>query len=222
MAADTNKPKTSFWVVLILLGVFLAGANIYFLMHPLETKVEIEESQEAETAPEFAIPAFEFTDQEGAAFSSARLEGQVWIADFIFTRCPGPCLRMSRAMAQVQELLAEYPDIHLVSFSVDPEYDTPGVLKAYGEQQGSDFARWTFLTGDRQKLHDLSINGFKLALMEASESELPETGPYIHSTRLVVVDRSGVTRGYFDGLEEENLPKVAELALELRNAGKKD
>jgi protein SCO1/2 len=131
------------------------------------------------------------------------LSGKIWIADFIFTSCPGPCPIISTRMSELQKPLAK-SGVHLISFSVDPEKDTPEVLRVYADKLRKEPLRWDFLTGPISTITSLSRDGFKLAL---SGGEQPESGP-IHSTRFVLVDRRGTIRGYYDALAPDGVTKL--------------
>jgi protein SCO1/2 len=138
------------------------------------------------------VTPFALTDQNGAAFSSMdKLKGQVWVADFMFTTCPGPCPRMSSQMHQVQmafEGKGAGQGIKLVSFTVDPEHDTPPVLLDYSKTFKASPGVWYFLTGTQADLHHLSHDVFKLG---------PVDGSLEHSTRFVLVDATSQIRGYY-------------------------
>jgi protein SCO1/2 len=150
-----------------------------------------------------AVPKFELTNQDAQAFGSDALAGKIWIADFIFTTCPGPCPIISTRMSELQKPLAK-SDVRLVSFTVDPEKDTPEVLRAYADKLRREPFPWDFLTGPLATITSLSRDGFKLAL--AAEEE-PGTGP-VHSTRFVLVDRHGTIRGYYDALAPDGVTKL--------------
>ncbi|HEV3410504.1 MAG TPA: SCO family protein [Chthoniobacterales bacterium] len=149
------------------------------------------------------VPEFRLTNQDGQPFGSAELKGKVWISAFIFTNCPGPCPIISSRMAEMQKPL-EKTDVHLVSFSVDPENDTPEVLRDYAARLRADTQRWTFLTGPTGTIYDLTRSGFKLAVQGASD-ENPQP---IHATRAVLVDRRGAIRGYYDMLAADAVTKL--------------
>src|SRR6266446_2734058 len=123
------------------------------------------------------VPEFVLLNQDGKNFGSAQLRGKIWIADFIYTTCPGPCPMISTRMSEMQKPL-EKTDVQLVSFSVDPEKDTPEVLRSYAEKLHARDERWKFLTGDRATIYNLSQNGFKLAAT-SDASGIP-----LHSSRL--------------------------------------
>jgi len=156
-----------------------------------------------------ALPGFALTDQHGQPVRLDDLLGTPWVADFIFTRCPGPCPLMSQKMGQLGVSLP--PGVRRVSFTVDPDHDTPEVLRDYAEKWGPS-PSWLFLTGSREALWELSVKGFKMGVAESSGSP-EEQGPIVHSTRFVLVDGEGTIRGYYDGFER---PELARLLTELR------
>jgi protein SCO1/2 len=149
------------------------------------------------------VPSFQLTNQQGQPFGSSQLTGRIWIADFIFTSCRGPCPIISTRMSELQKPLRD-TDVHLVSFTVDPDTDTPEVLRNYAEKLQAQPGRWDFLTGPKAALYDLSRNGFKLGVSDGSEAE----GVPVHSTRLVLIDWQGVIRGYYDALAPDGVTKV--------------
>ena len=146
------------------------------------------------------VPEFTLVNQDGKNFGSPDLRGKIWIADFIYTTCPGPCPMISSRMSELQEPLKN-TDVHLVSFSVDPAKDTPQVLRGYAEKLQAEPGRWDFLTGPQSTIYNLSRNGFKLAAGE-------EKGVPIHSTRMILVDRHGAIRGYYDAVEADAVTKL--------------
>ena len=145
----------------------------------------------------FEVPKFTFTERSGQPFDSASLLGKVWVADFFFTQCPGTCLMLSNRMKEIHQATAKGGDVRFVSISTDPTTDTPEVLRKYADSLGAD-ARWSFLAGPRAAIFDLSITGFKLALADAGGVDVKEK--FIHSTKLVLVDKRGWIRDYYDGV----------------------
>jgi protein SCO1 len=150
-----------------------------------------------------AIPQFELVAQDGQPFQSQTLAGKIWVADFIYTTCPGPCPRMTSEMREVQDAVLKTPaisnNVRLVSFTVDPAQDTPPVLAAYAKLHGASPAIWYFLTGPVPALQTLDRDAFKLGNIDASMQ---------HSTRFVLVDRQARIRGYYDTSEASAIPKV--------------
>lgn len=145
------------------------------------------------------IADFSLTNQFGGAVSLADLRGHVWVADIIFTRCPGPCAQMTRNMKLLQDALPAASRAKLVSLTTDPKFDTPPVLNAYGEKFEANFDRWTFLTGDKKEIAPLAIDGLKLTAIEKKPEEQQSVDDlFIHSTYFVVVDRQARLRGVFE------------------------
>jgi protein SCO1/2 len=149
------------------------------------------------------VPQFELISQDGQPFHSQMLAGKVWVADFIYTTCPGPCPRMTSEMREVQDAVSKTPaianNIRLVSFTVDPANDTPPVLAAYAKLHGASPAMWYFLTGPIPVLQTLDRDAFKLGNIDASMQ---------HSTRFVLVDQRGRIRRYYDSSEASAIPNV--------------
>jgi len=158
-------------------------------------------------------PAFTLTERGGREISLDDLLGRPWVADFVFTHCAGPCPLLSTRMAALQRELGADTDVQLVSFTVDPERDTPEVLKKYAERYKADAEGWWFLTGPKQALYTMIRDGFKLAIDDGSALEDPEPGPGLitHSVRLVVVDPKGRVRAYIVGTEEGAVERVIEI-----------
>jgi protein SCO1/2 len=155
-----------------------------------------------EELPAFSrAPAFSLLDQDGRTLTNASLMGKAWIADFVFTRCQGPCPIMTRRMAELQ------PAIHadkarLVSFSVDPEHDTPAVLKAYAKANSADEDKWIFATGRMSDIYDIAA-GMKI-FAKPAEGE----NPIIHSTKFILVDQKGWIRGYYAATEPREVEQL--------------
>lgn len=147
-----------------------------------------------------SVERFELTDQTSKTFDSAQLKGKIWVADFFFTTCPGPCPRMSSQMHQVQMAL-EKDGIQLVSMTVDPEHDSPAVLDTYSKTYKATPGVWHFLTGEKQKLNHLARNVFKLGVVDGSLE---------HSTRFVLVDGAGQIRGYYLTSEPAAISRLIE------------
>ena len=138
------------------------------------------------------VPEFSLTDHAGRAFSRRQLQGQVWVADFIFTRCSGQCPMMTAELQRLGREFARVPSLRLVSLSVDPQWDTPAVLARYAQAAGAKTGRWDFVTGDAAAITRLCRDGFRLS-----------SDVLTHSTRLVLVDREGHIRGYYESSDAE-------------------
>jgi protein SCO1/2 len=151
----------------------------------------------------WTLPDFALTERSGQPLRGADLAGKVWVADFFYTTCPGPCPMLSSRFSEVQKALGPAPDVRLVSISVDPEKDTPAVLQQYAERFQAG-AGWLFATGDKAAIYTLAREGFKLPIAEATA----EGAPITHTTRLVLVDRAGAVRGFYEGGTPESVQEL--------------
>lgn len=145
------------------------------------------------------VADFAFTNQDSQPVSLADLRGHVWVADIIFTRCPGPCLRMTQQMKELQAALPASSNARLVSFTTDAGFDTPPVLKKYAGRFGADPERWMFLTGNKTNIANLAIDSLKLTVVEKKPEE--RTSPndlFVHSTIFVIIDQQGQLRGVYE------------------------
>ncbi len=159
---------------------------------------------------------FTLTERGGKTVSRADLLGKVWIADFIFTRCAGICPLMSGKMKILQDRIGSKENLRFVSFSVDPEYDTPEVLAKYAERYKADPEKWIFLTGDKKTIHGLSLQHFHLGVGDIPEEERSAPDQMVsHSSRFVLVDGAGKIRGYYNTDEPSALEKLAADALKI-------
>lgn len=171
---------------------------------------------EAESPESFArVQPFHLTERSGDAVTLETLKGRPWVASFVFTRCAGPCPRVSASMKKVQSL-TKGTDVRLVSFSVDPTYDTPAVLREYAKLFDAEPERWLFLTGTLEGVRDVSFQSFQLPF-ERDETQ-PVGQLVTHKTLLTVVDKDGVIRGYYDGESDEGVAQAAARAQFLSRA----
>jgi protein SCO1/2 len=154
-----------------------------------------------------AVPAFHLVDERGALYSNETMRGHVEVVDFIFTRCPSSCPRLTARMGELETRLAkDGRDARLVSFSVDPENDTPAVLAAYAAKAGADLGRWTFVTGPVDEVMAAAVLGFKVsaAKIAAGANDYDVT----HGDWFVVVDRAGSIRGYYPTEEPADFERL--------------
>jgi protein SCO1 len=154
------------------------------------------------------LGAFSLLDQSASAVSADTLRGKVWVASFFFTRCPTICPRITRRMKALQVAAkAKAPALSLVSFSVDPENDTPPVLLAYAQRFEADTKNWSFLTGDLEVVKRTVVDGFKLAL-DGKADPAAENGGIIHGSHLALVDRNLAIRGYYRTDDDEDMARL--------------
>jgi protein SCO1 len=163
------------------------------------------------------VADFALTNQQGRAVSLADLRGHVWVADIIFTRCTGPCPRMTGQMKELQDALPPTNATRLVTLTTDPDYDTPGILLSYGSRLAANpnSQRWMFLTGTKKEIGALAIDSLKLTAVPVKpEDRKDDTDLFVHSTIFVIVDKQARLRGVFEtGGEGVNWPKSKQAIL---------
>ena len=193
-----DSPAKKFpWTVAVGLSLLCLSLALAFLV--AATKARVSQSQPLPVLGTGPISDFQLTNQNGNAVSMADLRGHVWLADIIFTTCPGPCLRMTRQMKEVESELPPNSQTHLVSLTTNPDTDTPAVLKRYAQQYDANLNRWTFLTGTKKEIKHLAMDGLKLALEDKPAAEREsENDLFIHSTLFVLVDKQSRLRGVFE------------------------
>lgn len=205
----TSHPKKTLqWLIWSALIVVICSLGIAFVYQQWRHVIL---RREAVTLDRFhTVSEFQLTERDGKLFDSAdQLKGKIWVADFFFTSCPGPCLKMNTCMQELQEAIKDKTDVRLVSFSVNPTTDTPEVLSRYAERFKAIPNRWFFLTGDRTKIYHLARESFMLGITDSNSKETKLTnGDFIHSTKLALVDRQGVIRGYYDSINSEIIPQL--------------
>ncbi|MBT8262553.1 MAG: SCO family protein [Bacteroidia bacterium] len=170
------------------------------------------------------VPEFSFTNQNRNTISNEDYKGKVYVAEFFFTTCPSICPIMNRNMVRIQNEFYGNPDLGIASFSIDPEYDTPEILKSYAESYEITNPSWHLLTGEKAKIFELANAGFNLYVGENSEVE----GGFEHSGYFALIDQEGNIRSridengnpiiYYDGLEAEGIQMLMEdIELLLKN-----
>ena len=196
---QSSQSKSSLaWNVTLILIPIATAAILLWLRH-----AQVQHLAARQITNYGSVPAFQFVNQDGQPFGSANLRGKIWIADFIYSTCPGPCPMISTRMSELQKPLAK-TDVQLVSFTVDPEKDRPEVLRTYAEHLNADTARWNFVTGPKNEVYSVIRDGFKLAVVDPGVAS-PDL---VHSTRVVLVDRHGAIRGYYDATEPDAVTKL--------------
>ena len=214
-AGPHSRPGTGFWILMIL-SLAAVGAVAYLQYARMDKARLRKASMEELTAPKpeplpviVTLPDFTLIDSSGRRVALNDLRGRVWVADFFFTYCAGPCPVMSRRMNELRQILKEekMDDVVSVSISVDPERDTPKVLAEHAEMLKAEPGKWLFMTGKKSQIYDLAIEGFKVVVADPEQAD----EQILHSTRFVLVDRQGRIRGYYKALDddEEMDPQLA-------------
>ena len=177
--------KPLFWMLLLALPA--SWPLVWSLKTPLPARLPVLAT----------LPAFELTDQAGRPFGTKQLEGRAWVASFIFTRCTTVCPLVTAKMSRIQDRTRNLgTDFHLVSFSVDPAYDTPERLAEYARVHHASPRLWSFLTGDETAVKETVVKGFKTAMGREGPDGAPEG--IFHGSHLVLVDARGRVRAYYD------------------------
>ena len=207
--ADTPQqlPRT-LWIGIVLLLVVLCLAYALSLM-------ELNHTHRPAALPVIGpVVAFTLTNQDGQVTTLSDLTNRVWVADIIFTRCAGSCPIMSKQMESLQDALPPASRTRLVTLTTDPDFDTPPVLKKYGERYGANSSRWTFLTGTKSEIGQLAANSLKLSAVAGKPEDRQNPADlFIHSTIFVIVDQHARLRGAFetqgDGVDWTNVqPRI--------------
>lgn len=200
--------------ILILLGaLLLTGGCKPDFNQPAPTAASPSGASSRPPLPKlWMAPQLSLQDQEARPFESAAMRGKVWVVDFFYTSCPGPCPAMSSRLSDLHRQLASEPGVGFLSISTDPQKDQPEVLQKYARKFGAD-ARWLFLTGAKEHIFSVANEGFKLALTENKEGDEPVT----HSTRLVLVDQEGWVRGFYEGVGEDSPAAAERLVADIRS-----
>ncbi len=158
------------------------------------------------------VPSFRLIDEHGAPFTSETMLGHVSVVDFVFTRCTSSCPRLTARMAELQQRLGRggrgEGDVRLVSFSVDPENDTPAVLADYAAKAGAQAGRWTFVTGSVDDIERAVVLGFKVSAAKIAKGATDYD--VVHGEWLVLVDRAGDLRGYYPVGEESEFQALVD------------
>jgi protein SCO1/2 len=157
------------------------------------------------------IPPFNLLDEKGHIFTSSNLKGKIYVASFFFTRCGTICPKITGQLSRVQDTFNQDPDLKLISISVDPNFDHPEKLQAYAHKFDANEGQWTFLTGEKKVIYPLILKGFHVPLADASEYDAAIKNPdetFIHSERLVLVDKQGVIRGFYVGTDKKEVDRL--------------
>ena len=203
---ETLSNRRQKWVTAFLILGFVAVASLLIYRrfsqeNPRTGAIHSSSAEriEGSVLPVFGpAPDFSLIERSGKTLIKKDLEGRPWVADFIFTSCAGQCPFMSLEMKKLQTLFSRDRDLRFVSFSVDPQRDTPPILSEYADHYGAEKERWFFLTGSQKEINRI-LAGFFLNRVEE---------PAMHSTRFLLMDGTGQIRGYYDSSEPEGMRQL--------------
>ena len=162
------------------------------------------------------VPSFELTDQNNKSITDKDYLGKVYVVEFFFSTCPTICPVMNQNMLDIQNEFYGNPEFGIASITINPEYDTPKVLKQHAEDLGVKHYNWHFLTGDKDYIFNLAEKGFNL--YAGQNDKVP--GGFEHSGLFALIDKDGTIRCredeygnpilYYDGLVEEGVKAIKE------------
>jgi cytochrome oxidase Cu insertion factor (SCO1/SenC/PrrC family) len=218
MSENRSGPPKTIFIGFILLFAILALAFMVWTMN-------VARHRQPHLYPVIGpVADFTLTNQAGQVTTLADLTNHVWVADIIFTRCAGPCPRLTAQMKSLQDKLPADSTAKLVTLTTDPDFDTPAVLAKYGERFGADFQRWTFLTGSKAQIASLGGDSLKLSAQPVkAEDRKDDADLFIHTTIFVIVDKHANLRGFFetggDGVDWQGdvQPKILSAVKQLEN-----
>ncbi|MBI1824866.1 MAG: SCO family protein [Planctomycetes bacterium] len=203
-AAPANAGSASRWMM-IAAGLAIVAAVAVFAMSGV-ARSAVADAKLLPAAESPMVPPFSLIDSTGKTVTHEDLLGKVWVADFIFAGCGGPCPTITQNLQYVGMALKNEKDARFVTFTLDPKNDTPDVLADYGRRFQADPANWFFLTSKSESaMHELVEKGFLQTVQAATAN-----APIVHSTYFVVVDRVGRMRAFHDGLDVKSRRNVAE------------
>lgn len=204
------------WTLRIASWGVLTCAILLLIIGYVHSRREKPSLPEASSLPVLGnVPAFSLTAHTAQPITLDDLRGRVWIANFFFTTCRSICPIMQDNMVEVQKAFAGNPAVQIVSFTVDPERDTVLVLREYASRKGAIPGKWLFVTGEKKALYRLARQGFKLAADDMPEELQGTRHDFIHSEKFVLVDAQGRIRGYYSGLDMEQVRQLVEDAQKL-------
>jgi protein SCO1/2 len=191
-------------LVPVLIFLFLKGfgTNSYELPVFFEKGVDnpFQECPITDSTQHF-IPDFNFINQEGMVVDRTKMDGKITVVDFFFTSCPSICPQMSREMERVNDMFRDEAKVQIMSFSIDPDYDTPTILKPYAEDHGAVSGKWDFLTGNKSEIYNLARCGFVIPTLDGLG--IPDN--FVHSDKFILIDEQGRIRGYYSGTSREDV-----------------
>jgi protein SCO1/2 len=152
----------------------------------------------------FAVPAFTFVNQDSIPLTNNFIKGKIWLVNYFFTSCPTTCPKMMAGMRVVQQAFPDDGQVRMVSLTVDPNHDTPAKLKRYAENKNINLKQWQLGTGDKADLYRFARNGLFITANDGDGG----ANDFIHSDKIVLIDRENHIRGYYDGTDQDEITRL--------------
>lgn len=208
----SSSPKSFKYIILLLLLVgpgliliYLSKSDHVFKSLPYYGVKEVVDvpGQAVPDTIYYQVPDFDFTNQNGESTTFEDFQDKIMVVDFFFTSCPTICPIMTTEMGRLQMQLDDpaFKDVRFLSHTVDPRHDTPEVLKEFAKRNNADLSRWTFVTGDQQKIFDQGFKGYMISAQEDSTA----AGGFLHSSYFILIDRNRHIRGFYDGTSSKEV-----------------
>lgn len=206
-------------LLLFMLGSCSQNTDRLPILGERDTIKRMIEGKEVVDTVYHTIPDFKFINQEGDTVTAQNLKDKIYVADFFFTTCPTICPVMKKQMLKVYDKIKGQPDVAILSHTIDPQHDTPAVLKQYASDLGvKDAKQWMFVTGEREKIYDIGEHHY--LVVAGADSTAP--GGYIHSGAFILIDKEKRVRGMYNGTDDEGtkrlLADIERLKAEYKNA----
>lgn len=199
--------RNRIWLAVIILAIAASceTRKLPYLGEPEVVKKVVDGKEKEETIYP-AIPDFSFINQDKQTVTQTDFKGKVYVADFFFVTCPTICPVMKKNMLTVYQEFRDDPEVKILSHTIDPEHDSPEVLKQYAADLGVKGNMWQFVTGNREAIYEIGQKHYMVSAMEDSS----QAGGYIHSGAFVLIDKDRHIRGMYDGTTEEGTRKLKE------------
>tara|TARA_B100001287_G_scaffold276768_1_gene289313 strand:+ start:4830 stop:5489 length:660 start_codon:yes stop_codon:yes gene_type:complete len=180
------------------------------VINPIDLNSEMVDVELRNKGKDHYISDFELINQEGRAFSSISVSKKIWVVEYFFASCKGICPLMNAQMRRVQSAFIADTNIVIMSFTVDPERDTPEVLKAYAEEHDAQSEKWIFLTGAKESIYELARKSFFLLKPAEAKNQGDVGSDFIHTNNFVLIDKNKQIRGYYDGTNRNEVDELIE------------
>ncbi len=197
--------------ILLLIGIYIAYGvikerRVLPVYSPSQINPDLVDEELRSVRKNFRVPSFNLVDENNEPFTESNLSNKFYVTDFFFTTCPSICIDMGTQLMRVQEEYQSLDDFMIISHTVQPEVDSPSVLKAYAELHDANPDKWKFLTGDKKEIYRLARKGYFAATTEG------DGGPndFIHTENFILVDKEKRIRGFYDGTSEEDVDRLIE------------
>ena len=180
------------------------------VINPIDLNSEMVDVELRTKGKDHYIADFDLINQEGEAFSSRSVSKKIWVVEYFFASCMGICPIMNEQMKRIQSAYYSDTNVVILSFTVDPENDTPKVLKEYANAHESVDGKWFFLTGNKESIYKLARKSFFLLKPAEAKNQGDVGSDFIHTNNFVLIDENKQIRGYYDGTNRNEVDELIE------------